>query len=761
MFRGDKIEVKGTMQGAQLAHSKKLHSTKATIEFRILQRQDAAMQAQENGVVFDEEQLLFIVDGQANTFDDDVEKALVQDLALNEDNVFQDDQCDAFNYDVDEAPTAQTLFMANLSSADLVYDKANSSYDLVILSEYVKDNAVPVVQSNVSSVPNDALMMIINDMHEQAPNVSLRMSRANIMNDVNNVSRFFELHDAYTIERARCLELEAEISELRHKIEKDDHGEMIKLFSNLEIDHLNLQLKYQNLKEYFRNNKSQPSQDAPEFDKKFVINKMKASLHGKDNAIRKLKEQISQMNKAETEKVKQHYKELYDYIKIMRAKTIGKTTSLFTKNEKLKAQLNGKRIYVTMLVVKPKVLAPGCSKHMTGNRSRLRNFVKRFIVTVRFENDDFSAITGYGDYMIGDSVISKVYYVEGLRDNLFSIGQFCDSDLEIAFRKHSCYVIDIDSVELLEGSRGSYLYTISVEDMMRSSPICLLSKASKNKSWLWHHWLNHLNFDTINDLTRKYLVRGLPRLKFEKDHLCYACQLGKSKKYTHKSKSKNTIMEVLHTLHMDLCGPMRVQSINGKKYILVIVDDYLGFTWVKFLRSKNETSEFVIKFLKQIQVGLSKTVRYIQTDHEDVATACYTQNRSLIHTHHNKTPYELVHDKKPNLKFLRVFGLVPDPVRAAPYVTPTNKDLDILIQPMFDKYLEPPNVERPIPPALAIQVLVVLTGTPSFTTIDQDAPSISYSSSSLEIEPPISHQGVILGPTIKDNPFLMLKTIPL
>ncbi|GJU90339.1 retrovirus-related pol polyprotein from transposon TNT 1-94, partial [Tanacetum coccineum] len=353
---------------------------------------------------------------------------------------------------------------------------------------------------------------------------------------------------------------------------------------------------------------------------------------------------------------------------------------------------------------------------MTGDRSRLMNFVKKFIGTVRFGNDHFGAIMGYGDYVIGDSVISRVYYVEGLGHNLFSVGQFCDSDLEVAFRKHSCYVRDTDGVELLKGSRGSNLYTISVEDMMKSSPICLLSKASKNKSWLWHRRLNHLNFGTINDLARKDLVRGLPRLKFEKDHLCSACQLGKSKKHTHKPKTENTNLEVLNTLHMDLCGPMRVQTINGKKYILVIVDDYSRFTWVKFLRSKDETSAVVIKFLTQIQVGLNKTVRFIRTDNgtefvnktlydhydkvgifhqktvprtpqqngvverrnrtlveaartmlifskapmflwaEAVATACYTQNRSLIHTRHDKTPYELVHNKKPDLTFFRVFG---------------------------------------------------------------------------------------------------------
>ncbi|GJY45829.1 integrase, catalytic region, zinc finger, CCHC-type containing protein [Tanacetum coccineum] len=157
-------------------------------------------------------------------------------------------------------------------------------------------------------------------------------------------------------------------------------------------------------------------------------------------------------------------------------------------------------------------LDSGCSKHMTGDRSRLRNFMKKFIGTVRFENDHFGEIMGYGDYVIGDSVISRVYYV----------GQFCDSDLEVAFRKHTCFVRDLDGVNLIKGSRGTNLYTISVEDMIRSSPICLLSKASKNKSWLWHRRLNHLNFGTLNDLARKDLVRGLPRLKFEKDHLCSA-----------------------------------------------------------------------------------------------------------------------------------------------------------------------------------------------------------------------------------------------
>nr|GEY92331.1 integrase, catalytic region, zinc finger, CCHC-type, peptidase aspartic, catalytic [Tanacetum cinerariifolium] len=123
---------------------------------------------------------------------------------------------------------------------------------------------------------------------------------------------------------------------------------------------------------------------------------------------------------------------------------------------------------------RPLVLDSGCSKHMTGDRSRLRNFMKKFIRTVRFGNDHFGAIMGYGDYVIGDSVISRVCYVEGLGHNLFFVRQFCDSNLEVTFRKHSCYVRDTDGVELIKGSCGSNLYTISVEDMMKSFPQAIL-----------------------------------------------------------------------------------------------------------------------------------------------------------------------------------------------------------------------------------------------------------------------------------------------
>nr|GEY62514.1 integrase, catalytic region, zinc finger, CCHC-type, peptidase aspartic, catalytic [Tanacetum cinerariifolium] len=242
-------------------------------------------------------------------------------------------------------------------------------------------------------------------------------------------------------------------------------------------------------------------------------------------------------------------------------------------------------------------LDSGCSKHMTGDRSQLVNFVQKFLGTVKFVNDHVAKIMGYGDYQIGNVTISRVYYVEGLSHNLFSVGQFCDSDLEVAFCQHTCFIRNLDRVDLLTVSQGNNLYTLSIQDMMASSPICLLSKASKTKSWLWDRRLSHLNFDTINHLARQGLVRGLQKLKFEKDHLCSACAMGKSTRKTHKPKYEDTNQEKLYLLHMDLCGPIQA-----------------------------------------------------------MATACFTQNLSIIHLRHGKTPYELLHNKLPDLSFFHVFG---------------------------------------------------------------------------------------------------------
>nr|GFC53972.1 retrovirus-related Pol polyprotein from transposon TNT 1-94 [Tanacetum cinerariifolium] len=209
---------------------------------------------------------------------------------------------------------------------------------------------------------------------------------------------------------------------------------------------------------------------------------------------------------------------------------------------------------------------------------------------------------------------TRVYFVEGLGHNLFSVGQFCDSDLEDAFRRNACFVRNLEGVDLLKGDRSTNLYTINLHEMASASPICLMARTSSTNSWLWHQRLSHLNFDTINDLARNDLVAGLPKFKYHKEHLCPSYEQGKSKRASHPPKPVLNSRQRLHLLHMDLCGSMRVASINGKRYVLVIVDDYSRYTWVHLLRSKDEAPDVIIKFLKRITILLQSPVIIIRTD---------------------------------------------------------------------------------------------------------------------------------------------------
>nr|GEZ80277.1 retrovirus-related Pol polyprotein from transposon TNT 1-94 [Tanacetum cinerariifolium] len=234
-----------------------------------------------------------------------------------------------------------------------------------------------------------------------------------------------------------------------------------------------------------------------------------------------------------------------------------------------------------------------CSKHMTGNLKLLINFVEKFLGMVKFGNDQIAPILGYGDLVQGAVMIKKVYYVEGINHNLFSVGQFCDADLEVAFRKSTCYIRDLNGNDILTGSRGTDLYSITLQDTISPNPICLIAKVTSSQAWLWHRRLSHLNFDTINLLSKNNIVVGLPKLKFVKDHLCSSSELGKAKR---------------------------------------------RYTWTYFLSSKDETLEVLIDFLRLVQRGLQ------------------AQNRSLVIPRHEQTPYHIINDRKPSVKFFYIFG---------------------------------------------------------------------------------------------------------
>ncbi|GJV90024.1 retrovirus-related pol polyprotein from transposon TNT 1-94 [Tanacetum coccineum] len=366
----------------------------------------------------------------------------------------------------------------------------------------------------------------------------------------------------------------------------------------------------------------------------------------------------------------------------------------------------------------------------------------------------YRSFSGYGDYVIGDSVISRVYYVEGLGHNLFSVGQFCDSDLEVAFRKHTCFVRDLDGVDLIKESRGTNLYTISVEDMMRFSPICLLSKASKNKSWLWHHRLNHLNFGTLNDLARKDLVRGLPWLKFEKDHLCSACQLGKSRKATHKPKTINTITEVFTPpFNMEFCGPLRCRNGVIERRNCTLVEA----AWTMLIFSK-APFENLGKLQPRADIGIfigyapsRKGYRIYNKRTRQIMETIHVQFDELTE---QMAPVQSSPGPAPNLLTPGPIssGLVPNPAPAIPYVPPTNKELEMLFQPMFDEYFNPPGIRQDPIPNVA-QDPVIPTGPSVSISIDLDAPSGSHISSPLDHHSSSVHHGVAGEQYAAVNPF--------
>nr|GEU78205.1 hypothetical protein [Tanacetum cinerariifolium] len=291
------------------------------------------------------------------------------------------------------------------------------------------------------------------------------------------------------------------------------------------------------------------------------------------------------------------------------------------------------------------------SKHMIENIKLLINFVWKFLRTVRFGNDHIAAILGYGDLKWGNITITRVYFVKGLGHNPFSVGQFCDADLEVAFRRNTCFIRDLDGVDLLKGNRSTNLYTINLYDMASASPICLMARATPTKSWLWHQRLSHLNFDTINVLAKNDLVSGLPKFKYAKEHLCPSCEKGKSKRASHLPKPVPNSKQRLHLLHMDLCGPMRVASINGK---------CVGITHeTSAVKTPQKTG--VVERRNRMLVEAARTMLIFShallfLRDEAIDTACYTQNRSIIHRRFNKTPYELIQGKKPDISYLHVLG---------------------------------------------------------------------------------------------------------
>nr|GEX34146.1 hypothetical protein [Tanacetum cinerariifolium] len=239
------------------------------------------------------------------------------------------------------------------------------------------------------------------------------------------------------------------------------------------------------------------------------------------------------------------------------------------------------------------IVDSGCSKHMTENLKLLINFVEKFLGTVKFRNDQIAPIFGYGDLVQGVVTIKRVYYVEGLNHNLFSVGQSCDADLEVAFRKSTCYIRDLKGNDLLTGKRSSNRFSwyglvfdhtsrhkFSKSNLLRRHHLkhgygdiissMVMAKATSSQAWLWHRRLSHLNFDTINLLSKNDIVVGLPKLKFIKDHLCFSCELGKAKRKSFHTKFILSLKRRLHLPH----GLMWSHAGSKYKWEKICVSNY-------------------------------------------------------------------------------------------------------------------------------------------------------------------------------------------
>ncbi|KAJ9550670.1 hypothetical protein OSB04_014715 [Centaurea solstitialis] len=339
------------------------------------------------------------------------------------------------------------------------------------------------------------------------------------------------------------------------------------------------------------------------------------------------------------------------------------------------------------------------------------------------DNPKGGKVSGKGNISKGKMTFEDVYYVEQLKYNLLSVSQVCDKKHSILFNDEECMILSPEfkivdeNMILLRAPRKDNVYCLDLEDVSSKSSLnCLLSKASLSESSLWHRRMCHMNFKNMNKLVKGNLVRGLPTKEFSCDDHCVSCLKGKQHKSTHKSKEVNTISTPLQLLHMDLFGPTNVMSIGKKSYCLVIVDDYSRFTWVFFLRTKDETSGLIKPFVLRVENKSNLKVKVIRSDNgtefknadlnlfceskgierqysaprtpqqngvaerrnrtlieaartmlvdsklpvtfwaEAINTACYVQNRVLVVKSKGKTPYELFEKKKPFIGFLVPFG---------------------------------------------------------------------------------------------------------
>ena len=252
-----------------------------------------------------------------------------------------------------------------------------------------------------------------------------------------------------------------------------------------------------------------------------------------------------------------------------------------------------------------------CSRHMTGDETQFITLEHKRRGSVSFGDNNKGKIVGRGS--IGTNpAIEDVSLVRGLKFNLLSVAQLCDRGRTVIFESSGCKILDSKTNQtILTAPRVENVFMLNLGDKSLKD-ICLVSK--EEDSWLWHRRLGHVSMDLLAKLAKKQLVEGLPKLNFKKDHLCKACQLGKQTRKSFKSKNIISTKRPLELLHLDLFGPVQPMSMGGRKYSLVVVDDFSRFTWIILLSSKDESFEKFSALCKRIENQKDLSIASIRSD---------------------------------------------------------------------------------------------------------------------------------------------------
>nr|GEV07923.1 retrovirus-related Pol polyprotein from transposon TNT 1-94 [Tanacetum cinerariifolium] len=392
------------------------------------------------------------------------------------------------------------------------------------------------------------------------------------LHSLSEIDAHTELQCLYLYKVKECDCLAQKLSKQTVSVSKEVYTEILRSFAKLEKHSISLEIALQQCQEQMKNDTVCKEKASNVFQKEreqyFKIQDLKAQLQDKNIAISELKKLIEKCKgKMLHEKTSEAWKWWikrqcplgYKWVPKIKSKWVPKTK---TKWDPICQVFHRPLILLQIVQLILFIIDFGCTKHLTGNLSLICNIVENYLGTVHFGNDKFALILGYGDLVQENITINRVYYVEGLNHNLFSVSQFCDADLEFAFQKSTCFVRDLQGNDLLIGNRGSDLYIISIQESITSTLICLMAKASPTQAWLWHRRLSHLNFDYINLLSKKDVVIGLPKLKYVKDQLCSSCGVSKAKRSSFKTKTVTSSKGRLNLLHMELCGPIGTEFLN-------------------------------------------------------------------------------------------------------------------------------------------------------------------------------------------------------